>query len=263
MTSTTNGGTVMDLRLRQICLVARDLAPTIERIKTIFSLEVCHIDSAVAKYGLENALLTVGNQFLEVVAPVEPDTAAGRYLDRRGGDGGYMVITQCRDRAERDGHLANLEVPVANVLDYGDFHGLQLHPKYTGGSFFEIDWNEGGEDPDGPWHPAGPDWKSAARTEVVQGIAAAELQSPDPRALAARWSEIAGLDLEDGEFGPEIRLTNATIRFVDAQDGRGEGLGGIDLAAVDSARAKRQAQTLGCRVEHDTIFAAGFRFRLV
>lgn len=253
----------MELRLRQICLIARELDPAIEQLKGIFSLEVCFIDPAVGVFGLENSLLTIGNQFLEVVAPVEDGTAGGRYLDRRGGDGGYMVITQCADRAERDGRIAALNVPVANVIDYPDFHGYQLHPKYTGGAFFEIDWNEGGEDPDGPWHPAGPDWQAARRTEVVNAITAAELQSPDPDALAQRWSEIAGLDLVAGDLGPEIHMTNAAVRFVEARDGRGEGLGGIDLAAADPDRAKAQAVAIGCPIDRDTITACGTRFRLV
>ena len=89
----------MWLRLRQICLVARDIEQVTQAFQTIFGLEVCHIDPNVGKYGLENRLLPIGNQILEIVAPTQPDTAAGRYLERRGGDGGYMVITQCDDHA--------------------------------------------------------------------------------------------------------------------------------------------------------------------
>ena len=253
----------MDLRLRQICLVARELAPVVDQLTHIFSLEVCYVDPGVGVFGLENSLLTVGNQFLEVVVPTEAGTAAGRYLERRDGDGGYMVITQCGDRDARDRRIAALDVPIAHEMDYGDFQGLQLHPKFTGGAFFEIDWNAGGEDPDGPWHPAGPDWQAARRTDVVSAIAAAELQSADPDRLAARWSEIAGLDLVAGELGPEIRMSNAAVRFVAATDGRGEGLGGIDLVANDAARAKAQAAEIGCSIDGDTIGVCGTRIRLV
>ena len=253
----------MDLRLRQICLIARELDPVIAALKHVFSLEVCYVDPGVAAFGLENSLLPVGNQFLEVVVPTQSGTAGGRYLERRGGDGGYMVITQCADRAARDARVAELEIPIAHEMDYGEFQGLQLHPKYTGGAFFEIDWNAGGEDPGGPWHPAGPNWQPARRTDVVGAITAAALQSPDPQALATRWSEIAGLDLEDGEFGPEIHLSNAAVRFVEDRDGRGEGLGGIDLAANDAARAKTQAAEIGCPIDGDTITICGTRFRLV
>ncbi len=253
----------MELRLRQICLVANKLDPVIEQLKHIFSLEVCYVDSAVGKYGLENSLLTIGEQFLEVVAPTVDGTAAGRYLDRRRGDGGYMVITQCLDRLARDERIAELAVPVANELDYGDFHGLQLHPKSTGGAFFEIDWNIGGDDPGGPWHPAGPNWQAAKRTDVVRAIKAAELQSADPDRLAQRWSEIAELDLVDGELGPEMQLENAAVRFVEARDGRGEGLGGIDLEASDAERAKAQALEIGCVIDGNIITVCGTRIRLV
>ena len=85
----------MSIRLRQIALVANKLAPVIDDLKAVFGLEVCYIDPGVGAFGLENSLLPVGNNFIEVVAPIKEGTAGGRYLKRRGGDGGYMVICQC------------------------------------------------------------------------------------------------------------------------------------------------------------------------
>ncbi|HTI54640.1 MAG TPA: hypothetical protein VMC04_10435, partial [Verrucomicrobiae bacterium] len=72
------------LRMRQICLVARSLAPVVDEIRSVLGLEVCHRDPGVGKFGLENALFPVGDSYLEVVAPVRDGTTAGRYLDRRG-----------------------------------------------------------------------------------------------------------------------------------------------------------------------------------
>lgn len=254
----------MWLRLRQICLVARELDPVIEDLKSVFGLEVCYVDPGVEKYGLQNSLLPVGNQFLEVVAPTEEGTAGGRYLDRRGGDGGYMVINQCDDLEPRRKRVEELGVRIANPLGYEKFKGMQLHPKDTGGSFFEIDWHEGGEDPDGPWTPAGPDWAKARRTDVVKAIVAAELQSPDPVKLAKRWSEIAQIDLEADDSGnPFMRFQNADIRFVEATDGRGEGLGGVDLAVVDRAHVLAEADKRGFRQSDDLVTVCGTRFRLV
>ena len=66
------------LRLRQICLVAPRLEPVISDIAGIMGLSVCYRDGNVAKYGLENALLPVDTILLEVVAPTQPGTAAGR-----------------------------------------------------------------------------------------------------------------------------------------------------------------------------------------
>ena len=62
-------------RLRQICLAAPRLAPVVDDLQAILGLSVCHRDPKLIAYGLENALLPIGTDFLEVVAPLQPDTA--------------------------------------------------------------------------------------------------------------------------------------------------------------------------------------------
>ena len=184
----------MRLRLRQIALVAEKLEPVVDDLRSVLGIEVCYRDPGVERFGLENALFPIGNQFLEVVAPTQPGTAGGRYLERRGGDGGYMVITQCDDHAPRRRRVEELGIRIVTQFETEHFRNMQLHPKDTGGSFFEIDQELGpdGFAEDGPWHPAGgADWKRAQRLDRVTGITAAEIQSPDPTATAARWSEIA------------------------------------------------------------------------
>ena len=85
------------LRLRQLCLVANDLNQIERDLKSIFQLEVCHRDPGVEKFGLHNFLMPIDTNFLEVVAPFEENTSAGRYLKQKGGDSGYMIIMQCDD----------------------------------------------------------------------------------------------------------------------------------------------------------------------
>src|SRR2546425_404764 len=82
----------------------------------------------------------------------------------------------------------------------------------------EVDFQSGGEAADGPWEPAGKNWKQAVRTEVVKGIAAAEIQSPEPEQLAKRWSEILELPIGRDSGPPSLRLENASIRFVKDSD---------------------------------------------
>ena len=255
----------MKLRMRQICLVARELEPAVADLKAVFGLEECYRDPAVARWGLENALLPVGNGLLEVVAPVQADTAAGRYLDRRGGDGGYMVILQTADLEPYRRRIADLGVRLVAEPNYGEYVGMQLHPRDTGGAILSIDWNAGDpEDPAGPWHPAGPDWQRARRTERVRAMRAAELQSDDPEALARRWAELLDLPLvRDAQANPLLRLDDAVLRFVRATDGRGEGLGGLDLAAADPRAVREAARARGCPVSDDTVTVCGTRFRLI
>lgn len=258
----------MWLRLRQIALVAERLAPIVDDFKEVLGVEVCYRDPGVGRYGLENALFPVGNQFLEVVAPIQEDTAGGRYLARRGGDGGYMVIHQCDDHAPRRKHVEALGIRLVAQFEVpGHFRNMQLHPKDTGGSFFEIDEQMGERalDPDGPWDPAGGDgWKAAQKLDMVTAIVAAELQCDDPKALAARWAEIAQLPVgADRAANPVIELDNATLRFVRATDGRGEGLGGIDLKVADSARLLAAARRRGAYRSDSRVYLCGMRVNLV
>jgi len=257
----------MSIRLRQICLVASQLAPTITDFRDILGLEVCFIDKGVKVFGLENSLMPVGNNFIEVVAPIKEDTAAGRYLKRRNGDGGYMVICQCdshETQLARKVRAGSLNVRIAWEHESKSFHGMQLHPADTGGAFFEIDWDGKGE-PEGHWEPAGgSDWPSARHLEVVGGYQAVELQSADPRGLAERWSSIAELPVRKDSRGRfEMPLENASVRFVEATDGRGEGLAGIDIMVNDRARLLQSAERRGRRVANDQITICGTRFYLV
>jgi Glyoxalase-like domain len=227
----------MWLRLRQIALVAHELRPVVEDLAEVLAVQPCYVDPGVKVFGLENTLLPIGNQFIEVVAPTRPGTAGGRYLERRGGDGGYMVITQCDNHAPRRARVAELGVRIAWEMDVpGEYQCMQLHPRDTGATFFEIDEQLGHDahNVDGPWHPAGPNWQRAKNTELSQGITAAELQVADPPATASRWAEIADLAVgSDSTGNPTLTLDNAELRFVAITDGRGEGLGGIDVAVTD------------------------------
>lgn len=50
----------MWLRMRQIALIARELAPVVDEIREVFGLEVAYRDPAVKTFGLENAVFPVG-----------------------------------------------------------------------------------------------------------------------------------------------------------------------------------------------------------
>ena len=253
----------MTLRLRQICLVAPYLEPSVSTICTVLGTMVTYVDPNVAKYGLVNALMPFGNAFLEVVAPTEAGTAAGRYLDRRGGEGGYMVILECDDIDPWPGHLASAGVRIAADLRYpGHYRGLQLHPRDTGGALLEINHTAGGGW-DGAYHPAGPRWKGFRPDNDEERIAAAELQSPEPAALAARWSEILRRPVRDADGVTTIDLDPGCLRFVAASDGRGEGLGGIDVKIPRHPRALMAARQREVAIVDNALMLCGTRVRLI
>jgi len=253
----------MFLRLRQLCLVARQLEPVVDDLRAVFDLSVCHRDPAVGKFGLHNALLPIGNFFIEIVAPIQPNTTAERYLERRGGDGGYMVILDCDDLDRWQAHVDAIGVRVAAALSNDEYRGLQLHPRDTGGALLEINWTRGGGPIDGPYNPAGPNWQAHVRTELAQSVAAAVLQSDDPERLARRWGQVLQRPVAKAEDGFELAVDNALLRFVPVRDGRGEGLGGIDVRATSPQRVRERAQARGLAVDGDCVHIGGVRFRLI
>ncbi|MEM7016337.1 MAG: VOC family protein [Pseudomonadota bacterium] len=257
----------MWLRLRQIALVAPKLAPAVEEFQEILGLDVCFRDPGVGQFGLENALLPLGNQFVEIVAPVKEGTAGGRYLERRHGAGGYMFITQCNEHAPRRKRVEELGVRIVFHFETDDFLNMQMHPRDTGGTFFEIDeqLGEGAHELDGPWEPAGGDgWQTARRTDRVGGIVNAEIQVDDPEKTAARWAEIVELTVtRDANDNPFLQLDNAGARFVPCADGRPEGLGGLDLLANDRESIISAAKARNCLRDDDQIYLCGMRLNLL
>lgn len=210
------------LRLRQIALVARDLDATVKELHAAFDLEVAYRDPAVATFGLVNAVLPLGEQFIEVVSPVKEGTAAGRQLDRMGGDGGYMVICHTDDQAPFKGRATALGI--RSVIDASD-HGYeiwQLHPGDTGGSFLEIDFQPGWEVEPTPWSPAGPDWHAAVHTDVIDAITGVELAVPDVDEVRGRWHDLLGQAQFDNA---ELRWSNGT-----------RGIAAVDVRASDRDR---------------------------
>jgi hypothetical protein len=176
-----------------------------------------------------------------------------------------MVITQCNDHAPRKARVESLGIRIVNQYDSGEFRNMQLHPKDTGGSFFEIDEMVGpnAHDRDGPWEPAGKDWQRSRKLDRVTGIVAAEVQCDIPQQVSQKWSEISEIPLLSGGNAPILPLENATVRFVSCADGRPEGLGGIDIACADKTAILAAAEARGVVSGHNQIQLCGMRINLL
>ena len=252
------------MRLRQVALVARDLEPAVEHLRAVFGLDVAFRDPGVALFGLVNAVLPVGDTFLEVVSPVREDASAARLLAKRGGDAGYMLIVQTTDlaaaraRMEREG----IRIVFEHAHPAGHTATLHLHPRDVGGAILSLD----ASDPPASWDWAGPGWEQHVRCEVATALAGATLASEDPAGLAAHWGTL--LDRPASALGGgvfAIALDGATLRFV-ASRGRGDGFVGVDLTEASRGarqRALERAKSRGLHVEGDAVWIAGTAIRLV
>lgn len=254
------------MRLRQIALVAAELAPVEADLCSVLGLVPCYRDPGVARWGLINAVMPLGDEFLEVVSPSRPGTSAGRYLERRGDDGGYMVILQDSDALPWRRRLEAEAVRAVATADRPDYCYSHFHPADTGGILLSIDSASPPYADRGPcpWPPAGPDYRPQGERPAAGGLRAAEMQSADPAAMAAHWSRLLDRPLVRGAGGdPELRLGNATLRFTPATDGRGAGLKSIEIALADPAAALTRAQARGLKRTADRVEIGGLGFRLL
>ncbi len=268
------------MRVRQIAFVAEPLTPAEAEVRDVLGLEVCYRDPNVEKWGLVNVLFPIGSDFLEIVAPFRPGTSAGRYLSRRGGNGGYMVIFQSADaRVERErigamrgsaGDPQREPVRFIHSADRpgpaGPYHATQFHPKDLGDVLVSIEScgePERFRDPAGPWYPAGTAWQPHVNTTRTRRLLAVELQAEHPEAMAARWSAVLGVAVtRDAKQRAQLVFDNLPIRFVAATDGRGNGVGALDVETADREAILKAAETRGLRRGDDQVEVCGVRIHL-
>jgi catechol 2,3-dioxygenase-like lactoylglutathione lyase family enzyme len=229
----------MSIRLRQVALVASDLAAAESALADRLGLEVGFRDPGVAEFGLTNAVLPVGDGFLEVVSPAQDGTTAGRLLAKRGGDGGYMVIVQCDDLVRRRNRFADLGVRVVWQLDLGDIEGTHVHPRDVGGAILSLDEAR----PWPSWRWGGPAWRDHVRTGIVTGLAGVTVGADDPLAMAARWGDVLDVEVD----GHVVQLDDSVVEFV-AAGPRGEGVDAVWLVAADRSRAGEVLHIVGTEI---------------
>jgi hypothetical protein len=247
------------LRLRQVCLVAPALEPSVGDIAAIMGLAICYRDPNVGAYGLENALLPVGTTLLEMVAPVEDNTAAGRFLQKLDGHGGYMAIFSCDDPTRYRRHAESIGVRTAHVIDRPTFFGIQLHPRDCRAAFLDFNHMIGTADEStGAYAPAGPDWHKAIRTDRTQALTGIELESPDPAGLAKHWANIIQVPVKQGDV-PAFSVGDAAFRFV---RGKREVLGGLDFKVADTKTVLDAARANGYDVKDNSFHIGGVNFRV-
>ncbi len=246
------------MRIRQVVLAARELEPVVASLTSVLGTEVCFRDPNVGVFGLQNAVMALGDTFLEIVCPVTAEASAARYLERRGGDAGYMVILQCDDLEQERKRVAALAMRVAWSIDLPEISATHLHPRDVGGAILSLDAAR----PPSSWLWAGPDWQSRPPSEIVRAITGIGIQASRPAALADRWSRILGRPLSAGEAGdPRIAVEGGFIDFEKETDGRGEGLSRIVLDIADRGRFMSEARASGLPVRDGEVVICGTRIQ--
>lgn len=215
------------LRLRQAVVAASDRDGVVARWTAELGLGTPFHDPGVGEFGLCNSVVPVGDGFLEVVTPLAPGagSAAERFMQRLGGDCGYMAILQVADMDEARAHVAGLGIRSVLDIDLDDIRCTHVHPADIGGAIVSFDQAT----PPESWRWAGPDWPNQVRSDVIDGLAGVVLASPTPTELLQRWSAALAVAPTDDTLllgdGSYVEVKSPAV------DGR-TGLVGIDLWAA-------------------------------
>ena len=126
-------------RIDHIGVAVKDLDAAIALYGESFEMELAHRET-VGSQGVEAVLLDIGDGHVELLAPLGPDTAVGKYLAKNG-PGLHHVAYAVEDI---DAALERIAAGGVQLIDEEPRTGIRdsrvafLHPRSTGGVLTEI-----------------------------------------------------------------------------------------------------------------------------
>jgi methylmalonyl-CoA/ethylmalonyl-CoA epimerase len=129
----------MFARIDHVGVAVEDLDAAIALYETTYAMELVHRET-VSEQGVEAVLLDVGENHVELLVPLGPDTPVGKFLAKKG-PGIHHVAYQVSDI---DQTLATLKGAGLRLIDETPRVGIRksrvafLHPSATGGVLTEI-----------------------------------------------------------------------------------------------------------------------------
>jgi methylmalonyl-CoA/ethylmalonyl-CoA epimerase len=129
----------MFARVDHIGVAVEDLDAALQLYENTYEMTLVHRET-VDEQGVEAVLLDVGENHVELLAPLGPDTAVGKFLAKRG-PGIHHVAYQVTDI---DATLAALRAAGTRLIDETPRIGIRrsrvafVHPAASGGVLTEI-----------------------------------------------------------------------------------------------------------------------------
>lgn len=126
-------------RIDHVGIAVADLDTSLEHYRRTLGVEPVHRERVEAQ-GVEEILLEVGGSYIQLLAALGPDTAVGRFLQRRG-PGVHHVGFRVDDVAKT---LAHLKAEGVRLIDDAPRPGSRgtriafVHPSGMGGVLVEL-----------------------------------------------------------------------------------------------------------------------------
>ncbi len=126
-------------KIEHVALAVADLDAAIAHYRDTWGLEVAHRER-VEDQGVEEAMLPLGESFLQLLGPTGPETTVGKFIARRG-EGLHHIAYEVDDL---EGTLAELKAKGVPLIDEQPRKGGRghmvafVHPKGNHGLLVEL-----------------------------------------------------------------------------------------------------------------------------
>ena len=152
--------------------------------------------------------------------------------------------------------LENLGVRRIWETDRKEVSAFHVHPKDIGATIVSFDEMRPGD----TWLWAGSGWRDR-KAGYVDKITSVDIQAENPAAIATKWSACLKKAYYREDSILIMPLDEGEVRFVEAKDGRGDGLAAVEFSvsnrkAINAAAEKHRLSWFG-----DELSVGGMRFR--
>jgi len=134
-------------KIHHVGIAVYDLETALKFYRDTLGLHV-HAQAEVADQGVKAALLTIGQSEIELLEPLSPESAVGKFLERKG-EGLHHI---CFQTPNVDAELEALKQKGVELVDQRSRRGIAgmicfLHPKASRGVLVELATPVDQEDP--------------------------------------------------------------------------------------------------------------------
>lgn len=126
-------------KVEHIALAVADLETAVKHYSEVWGLEVSHRER-VEDQGVEEAMLPIGNTFLQLLGPTGPDTTVGKFVAKRG-EGLHHIAYEVDDLEAALADLKDKGVPLIDEAPRLGGRGHMVafvHPKGNHGLLVEL-----------------------------------------------------------------------------------------------------------------------------
>ena len=130
---------MLPYNIDHVAVAVHDLDAALETHRRLYGIEPVSRET-VEEQGVDEAMLALGGSHLQLIAPLDPESPVGRFLEKRG-EGLHHVAYAV---ADIDAALAHLEAEGARLVDRepriggGGARIAFVHPKAFAGTLIEL-----------------------------------------------------------------------------------------------------------------------------